>query len=115
MEIIDLAMNILILLVLFASIIIGYLIRKRRVPPFTTGYIMTSDKGKERQRNDPDIISFVSNLYYMVGISLFPIFLLIIFPQIKILEYLAYIFLAITLIYAFYKSIKYETHKNIGK
>lgn len=100
------------LVMLLSSLVVGFLVRKRLIPPISTGYIMSSDEGKERQKQDQGAISFVSNVFFMIAFASCMMLLMVIFPNIKAFEYLTFILVAFILIYVIFKSISYEIYKN---
>ena len=100
------------LILLLISLILGVLIRRRVVPPITNEYLTATAKVKERLKNDSNLISITSNIFFMIAISCFTALLMIIFPDIKVFKYLTIILFILMVIYGIYKTISREIHRD---
>lgn len=93
------------------SFVIAMMIRKRKIPPISTEYITSNLNIKEKLKNDSREINFISNVFFIISISFFIVFLMFVLPEIKALKFLAYLMFGILLVYAIYNSIAHENRK----
>jgi len=103
---------IVVVIILFISMILGVLIRKRVVPPICTEYLTSTPKTKESLKNDRSLISLISNIFFMIAISFFSALLMLFFPKIKGFKYITIILFSLMVIYGIYKTISREINRD---
>ena len=102
---------IFLVIALLACTVLGFLIRKRVMPPICTEYLTGTAETKERLKNDKNLISIISNIFFMLAACSFAALLMIIFPSIKAFKYITIIFFILMVIYGIYKTISGEIHR----